>query len=183
MKEISLLEKVSEFVKPYYARKDIMHDFTHLERIKLSAEKLIASEKLPIDTLVFEAALYMHGIIYEVEEKVRSFLLELGLGKKTTARIIQAAWESQKDKIPTTPEGKILHDAHLVEGGKYFPMVKALITGSLRGQTLQQTMRYVRNNLLAQGTCYTNSGQKLFEEVKSTSREIYDDLIVNTGMT
>jgi len=37
-------------------------------------------------------------------------------------------------------EGKILHDAHMIEGGKIYLIVKSLITGSVRGQTLEQTI-------------------------------------------
>lgn len=34
------------------------------------------------------------------------------------SKTIKIAWESQRSEIPETIEGKILHDAYVLEGGK-----------------------------------------------------------------
>ncbi|WP_346870910.1 hypothetical protein [Clostridium sp. UBA5119] len=43
-------------------------------------------------------------------------------------KIINASRESQRDEEVITLEGKILHDAHMIEDGKTYLIVKSLIT-------------------------------------------------------
>ena len=62
------------------------------------------------------------------------------------SKTIKIAWESQRSEIPETIERKILHDAHVLEGGKTYLIVKTLITGSVRGQSLLDTLKYMEKN-------------------------------------
>ncbi|MBX2872992.1 MAG: hypothetical protein KTR30_12850 [Saprospiraceae bacterium] len=71
-----------------------------------------------------------------MQPSIRHFFASTGVSLDVTDLIIEVAWESQKEERPTTPEGLLLHDAHLLEGGKYFEIIKSLITGSVRGQSL-----------------------------------------------
>lgn len=64
--------------------------------------------------------------------------------------IIKVAWESQRPEIPETLEGKILHDAHVLEGGKTYTVVKTLITGSVRGSRLKKPFHLCRKMYLVQ---------------------------------
>ena len=70
------------------------------------------------------------------------------------AKTIEIAWESQRSEIPKTIEGKILHDAHVLEGGKTYLIVKTLITGSVRGQSLVDTLNYMEEYVLDKNKCY-----------------------------
>lgn len=170
------LSAIEDFSKPFYQHKDIMHDWTHIERVACSMRKLVEEEQVVIDQLVAEAALMLHGIIYSIEPEIRHFLSSIGLSQASVEMIIQVAWESQKEERPSTPEGLILHDAHLLEGGKYFEIIKSLITGSVRGQSLKETLDYIQRNLLEKGRCYTDSGRKQYEVMKAITRDIYLDL-------
>lgn len=58
--------------------------------------------------------------------------------------ITKIAWESQRIEIPETIERKILHDAHVFESGKTYTVVKNLITGPVRGQTLEETLEFMK---------------------------------------
>lgn len=167
---------IKTFSKPYYQAKDIMHDWTHIERVGQSMRKLLAMEQLPVDIFALETALMLHGIIYSIEPEIRQFLASIELPQQLIELIIKVAWESQKEERPSTPEGLILHDAHLLEGGQYFEIIKSLITGSVRGQSLLETLDYIKHNLLEKGECYTRNGQKQYELVKVTTRTIYLDL-------
>ncbi len=84
--------------------------------------------------------------------------------------------ESHKEAEPKTIEGKILHDAHLIEGGKTFMIVKSLITGALRGQTLQETIEYIEKNLLGKFRCYLPEAQKLYKEKEKFTQEFLKEL-------
>jgi len=107
---------------------------------------------------------------------VKQFLRKEGLSKQRIKQIIQVAWESHKEAKPKTIEGKILHDAHLIEGGKTFMIVKSLITGTLRGQNLQETIKYIEENLLGKFRCYLPESQKLYEEKENFTREFLKEL-------
>lgn len=97
-------------------------------------------------------------------------------------KIITTAWESQKDRSAQTLDGKILHDAHMIEGGRTYLIVKPLITGSLRGQTLNQTIKYIEENILEKGCCYLPEAQEIYnkqqEFAESFIKELKDGLSI-----
>lgn len=175
-----MLQKIRNFVEPFYRTKDIMHDMSHLDRIKVALNDLANEVDFSFDKEVAEAALYFHGIIYSDEEKVIQFLKEIGVLDNKIQHIVKVAWESQKESKPSTNEGLILHDAHMLEGGKNFEIIKSLITGSVRGQSLEETMIYIETHLLDKGHCYTKVGKKRYEEMKMTTLKIYQEL--NEGL-
>jgi uncharacterized protein len=43
----------------------------------------------------------------------------------------------------------LLHDAHLIKGGKDYLMIKSLVTGVERGQTLEETIQYMKKNIIS----------------------------------
>jgi len=129
-------EELKKFVKPYYDAKDMMHDFSHILRILREAEKLAENYNVDKELLTYGA--YLHGIVPKHEKAAKRFLKKQGLPEQRIKQIIQVALESHKEAEPKTIEGKILHDAHLIEGGKTFMIVKSLITGALRGQTYKK---------------------------------------------
>lgn len=175
------VEAIKKFVQPFYLDKDIMHDFTHIERINYVLKDLEKAVNFKFDQHLAEAALYFHGIIYSHEALIREYLLKIGIAAEKTERIIKIAWESQKEHKPTTNEGLILHDAHMLEGGRNFEIIKALITGSVRGQSLEETMLYIEKNVLQKGHCYTEEGIRRYEIMKSRTKEIFNELNIGIG--
>ena len=104
-----------------------------------------------IDHEVIVYAGYFHGFIYDDGKNIKSWLKERGFSKEKIEFIVKVAWESQKNESAETIEGKLLHDAHMVEGGKTFLISKLLITGSVRGQTLDETIEYIEKKILGLG--------------------------------
>jgi uncharacterized protein len=135
---------LEEFVRPFYDAKDTMHDLTHLARIWQAAQRLIKENAPAYSPQFLVGGLYLHGIIYEQdrEQQARNHLRTQGCPQKDIDYICSVAWDSSKDKTPSTPEGKILHDAHSLEGDEGFLITKCLVTGTARGQALQQTVDY-----------------------------------------
>lgn len=175
------IEDIINFVLPFYKDKDIMHDFTHIQRIKVALKKLTEQSNIKFQYELTEVALYFHGIIYSHEPLIKAFLFEKNFSEKQIKLILKIAWESQKEYKPTTNEGLMLHDAHMLEGGRNFEIIKSLITGSVRGQSLEETMNYIENNLLEKGKCYTKVGIKQYEIMKLRTREIFEELNVAIG--
>jgi len=106
--------------------KDIMHNLSHIDRVLKYVKKLLkaGNYKSDIDILIYSAC--FHGFIYKNEQNIVDWLKTQQISTDKIKKIINVAWESQKDEIATTLEGKILHDAHKIEGGKTYLIVKSL---------------------------------------------------------
>ncbi len=171
-------EKLIEFVTPYYKNKDIMHNLSHIERVLKYVEKLVKSTdyKVDMDILIYGA--YFHGFIYNSEKNIIQWLQSQNMSRSMIKKIINASRESQKDEEAITIEGKILHDAHMIEGGKTYLIVKSLITGSVRGQTLEETIKYIEDNVLGKGTCYLPKAKMIYREQQEFAKAFIYDLKV-----
>ncbi|ADL52006.1 hypothetical protein [Clostridium cellulovorans] len=170
-----------EFVRPYYKNKDIMHNLQHIELIIKTIDKVIKAGKYVVEyeNLIYGA--YFHGVISTNENEMRSWLSDKKVPLERIERIITIASESFRQEIPTTLEGKILHDSHQIEGGKVYFITKCLITGTLRGQTLLETINYVEKNVLYNGDCYLPETKPIWKEANKFAetyiKELKDGII------
>lgn len=165
-----------DFVEPYYIDKDIMHNMWHIELVKKMIDKIISISDYEIDEECLMLATYFHGFIYIDEEKIKKWMLSQNYDDKTISKTIKIAWESQRSEVPETLEGKILHDAHVLEGGKTYLVVKTLITGSVRGQSLIDTLDYMQKNVLNKNKCYLPETIPLCEEMNKYTNSFYEEL-------
>ena len=166
-----------EFVEPYYADKDIMHNMWHIELVKKMVNKIFAIGNYEVDEECLLLATYFHGFIYKDEEKIRQWMTEQKYDEATISKTIQIAWESQRSEIPETIEGRILHDAHVLEGGKTYLVVKTLITGSVRGQSLTDTLEFMKHHVLDKNKCYLPETIPLCEEMNAYTNRFFADLV------
>ena len=169
--------KLLKFVEPYYIDKDIMHNMWHIELVQKMIEKILSKTDYLIDKELLELATYFHGFIYKDENKIIEWMSSQNYNEETISKTIKIAWESQRSEVPETIEGKILHDAHVLEGGKTYLIIKTLITGSLRGQSLVETLEFMKNNVLDKNKCYLQETIPLCEEMNKYTNEFYRDLI------
>lgn len=168
------IEELEAFVHVDYAGKDTMHGFAHIHRVWRLAQEIARDHDHDPEVLMLAA--YFHGTIYIREPAIREFLESKHVSSETIDRVIQVAWESQKEGEPETIEGAILHDAHLLEGGKTFIIAKSLVTGTLRGQTLKETIAYLEEKVLGKFHCCLPECQERYEEKERFAREFLDDL-------
>lgn len=166
-----------EFVKPYYIDKDIMHNMWHIELVKKMVNKILAMGNYCVDEECLTLATYFHGFIYRDEEKIIQWMKGQNYSEDIITKTVKIAWESQRSEIPETIEGKILHDAHVLEGGKTYLMVKTLITGSVRGQSLVDTLDYMEKNVLDKNSCYLPETIPLCDEMNKYTNRFFEDLI------
>ncbi|MCL2559129.1 MAG: hypothetical protein FWE07_01465 [Turicibacter sp.] len=168
--------KLIEFVQPYYEDKDIMHNMWHIELVEKWVSKILdmTSYEINLEHLTF--ATYFHGFIYSHENDVRSWLSEQGFPEEEICQIVKIAYESQRAEVPESIEGKILHDAHLLEGGKVYMVTKCLITGSIRGQTLLETIKYIESNILNKSMCYLPGSSELFKQANLFAEDFIAEL-------
>ncbi|PKL78684.1 MAG: hypothetical protein CVV27_02990 [Candidatus Melainabacteria bacterium HGW-Melainabacteria-1] len=162
------------FVAPDYVGKDIMHGWAHIQRLLRLARQLASDYSH--DPEVLELGAYFHGNIYAREDEIRRFLTETKLPAEQIERVVQAAYESQTDARPESIEGKLLHDAHLLEGGKTFMITKSLVTGTARGQSLEATLAYIENHVLGKFQCCLPESQALYAEKEAYTRDFLSEL-------
>ncbi len=167
---------LNEFVEPYYIDKDIMHNMWHIQLVKRMVDRILSIGRYEIDYEQLILAMYFHGFIYRDEEKIRNWLSLQSYEPKIIDRVVKIAWESQRSEVPETLEGKILHDAHVLEGGKSYCVVKTLITGSVRGQSLEQTLSFMEKNVLGANKCYLPETIPLCEEMNAYTDQFFRDL-------
>jgi uncharacterized protein len=123
-----------------------------------------------------DKACYFHGFIYNEEDAIRNYLIQQGLESDKIEKIIQVSWESQAEQVPQTIEGKLLHDAHLIEGGKTFLVVKSLCTGTARGQTLEKTMEYMEKHIIGKRSCCLPEAVAVYKEMEDYAKQFILEL-------
>ena len=169
-----IVDRLLEFVAPLYANKDTMHDLSHIRRIHRKAIEL--AENINCDPQALEIAAILHGVIHCQEDSIRQFLLNIGLKKAEVENFIGISLDSQKESSPKSNEGKILHDAHLLEGDKNFIITKVLVTGSARGQTLEETINYYQEKLHGRHHCCYAHNQDAYEKREKIAYEYLEKL-------
>lgn len=161
------IKELEKFVKPYLDKKDLMHGLDHVKRILKITDSFIKKYQKADEKVIVYGA-YFHSIIKTYKDKIVEFLAKQGFIKEEIDQIVQAALDSDKYAKARTIEGKILHDAHLLEGGKTFWIIKCLVTGTARGQNFSEIIDYIRKNLSPKfkGTfkCYLPEAQKIYKE-------------------
>ena len=168
--------RLKSFSAPYYEGKDIMHNLWHIELVYKSALRIIHAGNYKVDMDCLTAAAYFHGFVKSYEADIRDWLICEGFCEKSAEKTIIIAQESHAGAVLNSLEGKILHDAHLIEGGRVYMITKCLITGSLRGQTLPETIDYVENNIIDRRRCYLPETIPLFEQANEFTKAFLSEL-------
>lgn len=63
-----------------------------------------------------------------------------------------------------------------MEGGKVYFITKCLVTGTLRGQTLLETIAYVEENVLHNGDCYLPETKPIWEDANKFAETYIKEL-------
>lgn len=169
-------ENLKQFLIPLYKSKDIMHDLSHIKRVIVTLNSLLEKVQVEVDYEATVLGTYFHGVVLTEEDKIVQWLKSNGYSEEKTRHILQIAHESQKSSRAESLEGKLVHDAHMIECGKAFLITKCLITGSLRGQTLEETIEYVERNIIGKGSCYTKEAQRIYNEAQAYAGELIEEL-------
>lgn len=169
-------DALMEFCRPYYENKDIMHNMWHIELVRNWVDRLIHDYHYPVDSDLLIPALYFHGFIYSHQAQIEAWLGTQGYSENDISHIVKIAWESQRPVVPETLEGKVLHDAHVLEGGKTYTVVKTLISGSVRGQSLLETLDFMEQHVIGKNVCYLPETIALCREMNDWTQHFYEEL-------
>jgi uncharacterized protein len=158
---------VEEFAKPFLAEKGSMHGLAHVKNVLKIAEEQRRKHGGDGDVILYAG--YLHGIVRENGKDVKKFLESQRFDPKKVERILKAAKEVTG--TARTTEGKVLHDAHLLEGGDSHLVVKAMTTGAERGQTVRESIKHLEEHVLGKHKCCFPENQKIYDRKESFARK------------
>ena len=161
---------IEHYVARHYSHRDSMHGLDHVRRIARAAGWLL--EHYPqADRDAVICAAYLHGLVEGQAEEAVKCLEQMEVSPKRRDLIFEIARQSHKEAKPDTLEAHILRDAHLIEGGPTFHLVKCLVTGAERGQSLERTIEIMERDILGRFACHLPEAQMLYEEKERFARE------------
>jgi|SRR3989339_1451361 len=141
-------KELIKFVKPFYAKRDTMHDFSHIIRIKKKVA-ILKRQYAKIDEDFLNFLIYLHGSRTWAKENKKKII---GFG-------YPSSWISKINK-PTSPEGKLVWDANLLENVGKFGIKKNLECERYYKQTREETLKIVKR-YMKEYKFYTPLGKKL----------------------
>ncbi len=167
------LQDFIAFVAPFYKQEDPLHDLPHIARVLDKVDEIRGNQPLDLAALAFAA--YVHGIRKPDLARVEDWLLQ-NLKEETARKILGIAHESHSKSTPHSPEGIILHDAHLLEGGENFLAIKCLLTSAYRGQRAEEAIAFTEENILGQFRCAHEGRQAEYEQRENKARQLFSEL-------
>lgn len=166
---------IRTFVAPFYENRDVMHDLSHVDRVLKKAKQM--AEVRQVDDFVLSTATYCHGIISVHKEAITAFLDLHHIDKEKQEAIIQTALDADKEALPTQMEGKILHDAHLLEGGETFGIIRPLVCGALSGKSLEESIDHYEQYLQGRFKCVLPENHEEFQRREAFAFLVIEKLI------
>jgi len=125
--------KIQE-IKQLYSKKDKMHNWNHILRIKRKV-RILRKDYKKIDEDLLKFLILFHGLKDYVGKNQKRFDKEY----------IKSLVRHTKD--PIRIEEKIVHDANMIENVGKFGVKKALFVGGMMRDSQEQTFLFLRENL------------------------------------
>lgn len=147
-------KEIVEFVKPLYERKDSMHNFEHILRIKKRVG-LYKQDYKKVDEQKLKFLIYFHGLGKYVKEHEKE-IIKVCFPKQWLISLYRHT------KKPQTIEEKLVSDANLWEAVGKYGIKKSLQVGRERNQTMEQTLKIMSDNI-SKVKFYTKKGKELGE--------------------
>ncbi len=145
-------------VKKLYAKKDKMHNWNHILRIKKTV-KTLKKDYSNLNENILEFLINYHGLKDYVKANKNNF----------PKNYIEALL--RHNKTPKTIEEKIVHDANQLDNIGKKGIKKALAYGKMIGRTKEETFNYIRKALKNPIRFYTIEGKKLSKLAIKEMRE------------
>ncbi|MBU0591007.1 hypothetical protein KKF81_06540 [Candidatus Micrarchaeota archaeon] len=171
-----IFDSYLQLFKIFYESKDLAHGIGHIRRVYSKA--VIFSKGREINKKALALGAILHGLTEDKYQEARVILLNNGLQEELIEKALTIARGSQATAVPVSMEGKILHDAHLCEGGDYFIPIKALATAISRGYSIKENYNWVEKNIIMnkKRKCYTKQGKKEYSKKMKMLKLVWKEL-------
>lgn len=172
------VEELRDFVMDILSDKgrDILHGIEHSDRIRKGIDKIAGNCKGRYSEEPVTFGAYFHGAVHYGEGPIQDWLQAKGYEPEDIRRMIKVTWESQSKNEPTTLEGKLLRDAHTIEGEKEYFVLKPLLVGTVMKQPIERTIRFITDTVLADKKCYLPETKKYIDEIYEYAAEFIRNL-------
>lgn len=169
-------EKFASMLRPLYSGQDIAHDIGHIKRIHKKALSFAKGYK--VDPKALSLGAVLHGVVREQRRDAEAVLRASGVDKNLIQKAVRIAIESQATAIPKSSEGKILHDAHLCEGGDFFIVAKCMATALSNGYPLSETYEWINKNIITnkQRKCHLLKGKREYMRKMGILKAMWKEL-------
>lgn len=154
-----------------------MHDYRHIRRLRLQAGKLCRALGIPIKDIAM--AIYYHNLTDKQKQELDHFLMAYGYEKNQLEKLRRLETKMERTQVPTTQEEKVIHDCHILEGGKYFFMIRTLIADSHDGKNIQQTLQKLEEEIIPSTKCYLPLTREKLKEQHKVAKDIIAELREN----
>jgi uncharacterized protein len=144
--------KIENFVRPLYENKDIMHNFSHIQRIQKKI-KILKKQYTLLDKDLLNFLVYFHGLKKWVKQNKKKFL-SFDIKKEYIQSLIRPS------DIPTKKEEKIVCDANMLENVGTFGIKKSKVLAKYYNQSLEETLSLAKKSQ-KNYKFYTPLGKKL----------------------
>ncbi len=146
------LAHLTHYVTPYYEAKDLLHGIDHAYRLIDAAREIGTAESMTFDDEIMVYGGLFHGLAAQHAAEIGAFF---GPEESALAGIVlDAAIASLGRSECRTTEEKLLHDAHVVEGGDLYFFIKPLLTGTYVRQPLEETLSFIDGMLESEPQLY-----------------------------
>ena len=118
---MSLDLAIIEFIEPFLKDFSPLHDLSHIKRLRYISG--ILCDEMQIwkeDKEKISLSWYFHNLNDEQSYRLFKFLQSFGYEEYQAKEIQLLEKYHSKNMMPSSMSQKIVHDAHLVEGGPYF---------------------------------------------------------------
>lgn len=78
-----------EFVEPYYADKDIMHNMWHIDLVQRTVNRILAQCSFVVDEECLKLATYFHSFIYKDETGIKQWMKEQNYDEERIAKTLK----------------------------------------------------------------------------------------------
>jgi len=143
--------ELARFAKPSYSKKDSMHDWSHILRIKRRVE-LYKSSCKKVNAQKLRFLVYFHGL-KEFVKRNEQTVIQMGFPRAYLSALYRHT------STPKSIEEKLVSDANLWEAVGKFGIRKALTVGRERKQTLKETLGIMEKNV-SRAKFFTEKGKQ-----------------------
>ncbi len=194
------LEKLAAGAQSYYAKNRSAHQWDHIMRVSVTAEKIAKTEQ-NVDMELLYAMVYLHDIVrYEderenrsVEESIklaRTLLSELGYSptfiEAAVAGIASHSLHQAKITPPGSIEAKILFDADKIDGVGPIGIARWLMVESNKNKKIKDAAGLYLKSVKKQSTgsriLFTGEGNNLLQEKLTYAKNFFEVLLAELSL-
>jgi len=163
-----------EMIEPFHEGKDPAHGMEHIHRLRLMAKTICQNSGIPREDIYF--AIFFHGLTTTQQDQVESTFISFGKTPEEAKHYRELSTYMSRDAVPSTNEEKVLHDCHVLEGGKYFALIKSIITGLFDDRSIGSSIELYEKKILPKQRCYLSYTRRILKDQQKIMKDMAQNM-------